>query len=177
VGEFSASRPGCPLPPGKDPRYSLNKRLGGPQNRSGHRSVRKNPFPLSGFTVMIVALRTSETSVYSNKTTHRYIPEGSELTLTVWYFLLNTSLKLDFHGRTEESHVSLHYNVSDCEPGTSQLLQPAHCVFPCFPAMHIISTGLGFVQLCSCETVVREPLLGKLSVCYWSFGFWRRGVS
>jgi len=37
-GEWSASRPGCSLPPGKT-RYPLHRRLGGPQGRS--RQVRK----------------------------------------------------------------------------------------------------------------------------------------
>jgi hypothetical protein len=36
-GEWSASHPGCALPPGKEPRYPLDRRLGGPQSRSGHR--------------------------------------------------------------------------------------------------------------------------------------------
>jgi hypothetical protein len=39
-GEWSASRPGralLSLPPGKDPRYPLYRRLGGPESRSGHR--------------------------------------------------------------------------------------------------------------------------------------------
>jgi hypothetical protein len=36
-GEWSASRPGRALPPGKGPRYPLYRRLGGPQSRSGHR--------------------------------------------------------------------------------------------------------------------------------------------
>jgi hypothetical protein len=36
-GEWSASCPGRPLPRGKDPRYPLYRRLGGPQGRSGHR--------------------------------------------------------------------------------------------------------------------------------------------
>jgi hypothetical protein len=36
-GEWSASRPGRSLPRGKDPRYPLYRRLGGPQSRSGHR--------------------------------------------------------------------------------------------------------------------------------------------
>jgi hypothetical protein len=35
--EWSASRPGRALPPGKGPRYPLYRRLGGPQSRSGHR--------------------------------------------------------------------------------------------------------------------------------------------
>jgi hypothetical protein len=35
--EWSASRPSRALPPGKDPRYPLDRRLGRPQNRSGHR--------------------------------------------------------------------------------------------------------------------------------------------
>jgi hypothetical protein len=42
-GEWSASRPGRALPTGKDPRYTLYRRLGGPQSRSGHRGYRKNP--------------------------------------------------------------------------------------------------------------------------------------
>jgi hypothetical protein len=35
--EWSASRPSRALPPGKDPRYSLDRRLGRPQNRSVNR--------------------------------------------------------------------------------------------------------------------------------------------
>jgi hypothetical protein len=42
--ELSAPRPGRALPPGKGPRYLLDRRLGGPQSRSGHRGYRKNPF-------------------------------------------------------------------------------------------------------------------------------------
>jgi len=36
-GERPASRPGHALPSGTDPRYPLDKRLGGPQHWSGHR--------------------------------------------------------------------------------------------------------------------------------------------
>jgi hypothetical protein len=36
-GEWSASRPGRALPPGKESRYSLYRWLGGPQSRSGSR--------------------------------------------------------------------------------------------------------------------------------------------
>jgi hypothetical protein len=48
-GEWSASasRPGRALPPGKEPRYPLDRRLGGPQSRSGRRGEKKN-LPLSG---------------------------------------------------------------------------------------------------------------------------------
>jgi hypothetical protein len=41
-GEWSASRPGRDLAPGKGSRYPLDRRLGGPQSRSGQRSWRKN---------------------------------------------------------------------------------------------------------------------------------------
>jgi hypothetical protein len=47
-GEWSASRPGHVLAPEKDPRCPLYRRLGGPQNRSGHRNYRKNPFASAG---------------------------------------------------------------------------------------------------------------------------------
>jgi hypothetical protein len=43
-----ASRSGRALPPGKDPRYPLERRLGGPQSRSGHRGYRKSPLLLPG---------------------------------------------------------------------------------------------------------------------------------
>jgi hypothetical protein len=38
-GEWSASRPGCSLPPekGAPPQYPLDRRLGGPHSRSGNR--------------------------------------------------------------------------------------------------------------------------------------------
>jgi hypothetical protein len=45
MGEWSVSRPGCAYPRGKDPRYPSDRRLGGPQSRSGHRGTRKNPLP------------------------------------------------------------------------------------------------------------------------------------
>jgi hypothetical protein len=35
-------------PPGKEPGSPLDRRLGGPQSRSGHRGYRKNPLPLLG---------------------------------------------------------------------------------------------------------------------------------
>jgi hypothetical protein len=40
--------PAALYPRGKDPRYPLYRRLGGPQSRSGHRGYRKNPLPLPG---------------------------------------------------------------------------------------------------------------------------------
>jgi hypothetical protein len=40
--------PAALYPRGKDPRYPLCRRLGGPQSRSGHRGYRKNPLPLPG---------------------------------------------------------------------------------------------------------------------------------
>jgi hypothetical protein len=48
IGEWSASRPGRALAPGKGLRYPLYRRLGGPQSRSGHRGYRKNPFASAG---------------------------------------------------------------------------------------------------------------------------------
>jgi hypothetical protein len=47
-GEWSASRPGRTLLSEKDPRYPLDRRLGGLQIWSGHRSYRKRPLPLPG---------------------------------------------------------------------------------------------------------------------------------
>jgi hypothetical protein len=44
--EWLASRPGRDLAPGNNTRYPLDRRLGWPQCRSGHRR-RKNPFSLS----------------------------------------------------------------------------------------------------------------------------------
>jgi hypothetical protein len=41
-GEWSASRPGRALPPGKVPRYPLDRRLGGPESRSAHRLQEKS---------------------------------------------------------------------------------------------------------------------------------------
>jgi hypothetical protein len=46
--EWSVSRPDRALPPVKDPRYPLYRRLCGPQSRSGHRGKRKNPFASVG---------------------------------------------------------------------------------------------------------------------------------
>jgi len=38
AGEWSASRPGCTLPPGKDPAPILQE-VGGPQGRSGRAEI------------------------------------------------------------------------------------------------------------------------------------------
>jgi hypothetical protein len=46
-GEWSASRPGRFTPGGNNPRYPLDRRLGGPQSRSGRRREMKVS-PLSG---------------------------------------------------------------------------------------------------------------------------------
>jgi hypothetical protein len=40
--------PAALYPRGKDPRYPLDRGLGGPQSRSGHRGYRKNPLSLPG---------------------------------------------------------------------------------------------------------------------------------
>jgi hypothetical protein len=42
-GEWSASRPGCILPPGKHHQYPLNRKLLDPQSCSGHRGYSKVP--------------------------------------------------------------------------------------------------------------------------------------
>jgi hypothetical protein len=47
-GEWSASRPGLALPPGKGPWYPLYSRLDGPQIRFGHRCQRKFFCPCRG---------------------------------------------------------------------------------------------------------------------------------
>jgi hypothetical protein len=45
-GEWSASRPGRLTPRGKNPRYTLDRILGGPKSRSGHGEEEKNFQPL-----------------------------------------------------------------------------------------------------------------------------------
>jgi hypothetical protein len=47
-GEWSASLAFRDLAPGKDPRYLLFRRLGGPHSRSGHRGYRKISFASAG---------------------------------------------------------------------------------------------------------------------------------
>jgi hypothetical protein len=42
------------LPQGKSPWYPLDRKLGGPQNRSGQRGVEKNSQPLSGLETPII---------------------------------------------------------------------------------------------------------------------------
>jgi hypothetical protein len=48
-GEWSASRPGRALPPEKDPRYPLDRRLDGPQSWSGHKRLEEKSFASAGF--------------------------------------------------------------------------------------------------------------------------------
>jgi len=53
--------------------------------------------------VVMEAVRTSETSVYSNETTRRYIPEGSNLRsryLFIWSYLI------------KKSHITMKRNLS-----------------------------------------------------------------
>jgi hypothetical protein len=47
-GEWSASRPGRALPPGKGPPVPIVQEAGWPQSRSGHRGYRKSPLPPPG---------------------------------------------------------------------------------------------------------------------------------
>jgi len=42
------------LPPRKSPRYPLNRRLGGPQGRSGHGGEEENSQPLPGLEPQII---------------------------------------------------------------------------------------------------------------------------
>jgi hypothetical protein len=46
-GEWSASTPAA-LPPGKEPQYPLDRRLGGPQSHFGHGGKEKNSQPPLG---------------------------------------------------------------------------------------------------------------------------------
>jgi hypothetical protein len=58
VGEWSASRPGR-FTPGEEPQYPLDRRLGGPQSRSGRCGEEKNLLPLPG-----IETRLSSLSLY-----------------------------------------------------------------------------------------------------------------
>jgi hypothetical protein len=51
-GEWSASRPGR-FTPGKSPRYPLDRRLGGPQNRPGCSGIEKNLVPAGNRTAAV----------------------------------------------------------------------------------------------------------------------------
>jgi hypothetical protein len=55
-GEWSASRPGRTLPPGKGTRYPLYRRLDAPQSWSDHKGWRKNPLPLRGIAPILKKL-------------------------------------------------------------------------------------------------------------------------
>jgi hypothetical protein len=44
------------LPQGKSPSYPLDKRLGGPQSRSGHGGEEKNSHPIKGLEPPIIQL-------------------------------------------------------------------------------------------------------------------------
>jgi hypothetical protein len=48
------------MPRGKDSRYPLDRRLGGPQSRSGHRGYRKNPFVSAGDRTLIAGLSSPQ---------------------------------------------------------------------------------------------------------------------
>jgi hypothetical protein len=58
-------RPRPPYPQRKSPYYPLNRRLGGPQSRSGHSGKEKNSQPLPGLEPPIIQWYTTELSVYS----------------------------------------------------------------------------------------------------------------
>jgi hypothetical protein len=100
-GEWSAPRTGRALPRGKDPRYPLYRRLGGPQSRSGHRGYRKNPFPLSGIkprspggpvlsqTLYWLSYPGSSVHYYSNKRFRKEIIYPHYLTILYQFHCLN----------------------------------------------------------------------------------------
>jgi len=106
-GEWSASRPGRSLPPGKT-RYPLYRRLGGPQGRSGQ--VREISHP-PGFDPRTVQLVASRYTVYATRPTFppllyiysfivqgivRGVVRGWCCIQTVWQHGKNTRLQLVF---------------------------------------------------------------------------------
>jgi hypothetical protein len=100
VGEGSASRPGCSLPPGKT-QYPLYRRLGGPQGRSGQ--VRKiSPPPPNWDSIpgpsspQPVAIRTELPGPHSSK----WVSEKNEeflYRLNPLNYLAAPDSGLDFH--------------------------------------------------------------------------------
>ena len=85
-GEGLASRPGCSLPPGMI-RYTLYRRLGGPQGRYGQ--VRKIS-PPPGFDPRTVQLVASRYTDYANR--HFFEYEGTDkmkTQLLLWDFMLS----------------------------------------------------------------------------------------
>jgi hypothetical protein len=64
-------------PRGKDTRYPLYRRLGGPQRRSGHRCYRKNPLHLQG-----IEPRSPGRPVHSHDTTLTELPRLPRSLLT-----------------------------------------------------------------------------------------------
>jgi hypothetical protein len=88
--------PGPLYPQGKSPRYPLNRRLGGPQSRSGRGGEEKNSQPLPGFEAPIIqpvarryttelsglcAVRSSEMLASCHITTRCQNPEDRNLNL------------------------------------------------------------------------------------------------
>jgi hypothetical protein len=55
-GEWSASRPSSLTPRERDRQYPLDRRLGGPQSRSGHGGEEKNPHAVPGLEPPITLL-------------------------------------------------------------------------------------------------------------------------
>jgi hypothetical protein len=97
--EWSASRPGRSLPPGKT-RYSLYRRVGGLQGRSGQ--VRKSS-TLPGFDSRTVQLVVSRYIDWSTRPTSHNITQVK---------LNNAGAKPALHGSPDSPVKSLHSRVS-----------------------------------------------------------------
>jgi hypothetical protein len=92
--EWSASRH-CLFSSGKDPRYPLDRRLGGPQSRSGLCGEEWNFLPLPGidpWPSSPLLYRLSYTDSYANNTLS-YSKFFTDKTKTKFLFLLNSGFK------------------------------------------------------------------------------------
>jgi hypothetical protein len=76
-GEWSASRPGRVLPPGKYSRYPLTRRQGGPHRRSGHRLEEKS-FISAGHRTIIARPDTILTELPGSYSSYKQYPTAGQ---------------------------------------------------------------------------------------------------
>jgi hypothetical protein len=98
VVKQSASRAGRSIP-GKEPRYPLNKRLGGPQNRSGRfLEKRKIPYPFLNRKILRIRHPVEEMQRYEilKRDVHKVttVFKWLKYLLALFYFMMHAQLHI-----------------------------------------------------------------------------------
>jgi hypothetical protein len=116
-------------PRGKDRRYPLYRRLGGPQSRSGHRGYRKNPLPSAGDRSWIVrSLVRSQTLYWLSYPAHSIVSAGLVSHLLLCAIKVFGEADLDIITCQIMEIITELYVLAWFVPHWSKLNSTEHCV-------------------------------------------------